>query len=223
MNKETITEKYALCMLKEKKNLQGRELTPYLIVSMIIEMMLDENLEITDKNKVILIDKMPTANYNEKLYEIIGDMKKDEIPLKNILTSICYGFSTKNLKELINILKDDMLKDNLITLENKKGLIGSKEVVKIDENKFTYVINEIKTELLEKGNLTDDIILLASLLNSTKFLKNIFNKYEKEKLESRLKEIKDTEIAKKIKIAQAVISNMSAIITATMISATGPV
>ncbi len=223
MNKISITEKYGLCMLKERKNLQGRELTPYLIVSMIIEMMLDENLEITDKNKVILTDRIPTANYNEKLYEIIGDMKKEEIPLKNILTSICYGFSTKNLKEIINILKEDMLKDNLIILETKKGLIGNKEVIKIDENKFTDIINEIKTELLEKGNLTDDTILLASLLNSTKFLKNIFNKYEKEKLEDRLKEIKDTEIAKKIKIAQAVINNMSAIITATMISATGPV
>ena len=90
MDKITITEKYTLCMLKEKKTLHEKELTPYLIVSMIVEMMLDENLKITDKNKVILTDKMPTAKYNEKLYEIIKDMKKDEVPLRNILTSICY-------------------------------------------------------------------------------------------------------------------------------------
>ncbi len=223
MKKMTITEKYVLCMLKEKKTLHEKELTPYLIISMIIEMMLDENLEITDKNKVILADKMPTENYNKKLYEIIKNMKKDEIPLKNILTSICYSFSSKNLKEIINTLKDNMLEDNLITLESKKGLIINKEVVKIDEDKFTNVVNEVKTELLEKGNLTEDIILLASLLNSTKFLKNIFNKYEKEELENKLKEIKDTEIAKKIKIAQSAISNMSAIVTAMMINAARPI
>ena len=85
------------------------------------------------------------------------------------------------------------------------------------------IIAEVKKEFLGKGTLTEDLILLASLLNSTRFLKNIFNKYEKEKLESRLKEIKDTEIAKKIKIAQTVISNMSAIITTMMINATRPV
>ena len=104
MNNVSITEEYALCMLKEKKTLHERELTPYLIVSiditvsLILEMMLDDNLEITDKNKVILNDKIPTKNYNKKLYEIIKNMKKDEAPLRYILTTICYSFSGKNLK-----------------------------------------------------------------------------------------------------------------------------
>ena len=158
MNKVNITEKYTLCILKEKKNLYRREVTPYLIVSMIVEMMLDENLEITDKDKVILNDKMPTANYNKKLYEIIKDMKKDKISLRIVLNSICFGFSTKNLK----------------SIENKKGFIGNKEVVKIDEDKFTNIIEEIKTEFLKKENLTEDSILLATLLNYTRLLKNIF-------------------------------------------------
>ncbi len=223
MDNINITQKYTLCMLKEKKTLYEKELSPYLIVSMIVEMMLDGNLEITDKNKVILNDKIPTANYNKRLYDIIKDMKKDEVLLKSILTSICYGFSSKNLKSIVNTLKDSMVEDELITLESKKGLIGNKEVVKIDEDKFANIIKEIKTEFLEKRNLTEDLILLASLLNSTKFLKNIFSKYEKEELNNTLKEIKDTEIAKKVKIAQAAINNMSAIITAMMINVAIPV
>ena len=223
MNKVNITEKYTLCMLKEKKTLYEKELTPYLIVSMIVEMMLDDNLEITDENKVKLNDKMPMANYNKKLYEVIKDMKKDEVSLRYILSSICHSFSTKNLKSIISILKDSMLEDGLITVESKKGIIGDKEVVNIDEEKFTNIINEIKVEFLEKGNLTEDLILLASLLNSTRFLKNIFNKYEKEKIEDRLKEIKDTDIAKKVKVAQSVIGTMSALIVAMMVNATSQV
>ena len=70
MNNVSITEKYTLCMLKEKKTLYEKELAPYLIVSMVVEMMLDENLEITDKNKVILNSKIPTVDYNKKLYDI---------------------------------------------------------------------------------------------------------------------------------------------------------
>ncbi len=223
MDNLNITEKYALCMLKEKKTLYEKELTPYLIISMIIEMMLEENLEITDKNKVVLKNKIPTVSYNIKLYDVIKDMKKSEVPLKNILTSICYGFSSKKLKSIIGILKEDMVKDKLIFFETKKGLFGEKEIIKIDEMKFTAIINEIKQEFLEKGNLEEDLVLLASLLDSTKFLKNIFNKYEKETLDSRLKEIEKTEIAKKIKVAQIVIRNMSATVTAMMINASRPV
>ena len=186
-------------------------------------MLLNGNLEITDKDKVVLYDKMPTINYNKKLYKIIKDMKKDKVSLRIILSSICFGFSTKNLKSIITLLKDSMVENELITVETKKVLLGYKEVINADENKFKDTIEEIRTEFLEKGNLTEESILLASLLNSTKFLKNIFNNYEKEKLNMRLEEIKNTEIAEKVKVAQATINTMNAIITAMMVNAAGPV
>ncbi len=111
-----------------------------------------------------------------------------------------------------------MVEEGIVDTETKKGLLGEKEVLKVNDEAFESVIGEVKTELLENGNLTEDAILLASLLNATKFIKNIFNKYEKEKLNDRLKEIKDTPIAQKVKIAQKAISNMSALIAAMMIT-----
>lgn len=211
MNNVNITEKYTLCMLKEKKMLYENELTPHLIVSMMIEMMLDGNLEITDKNKVKLNEKLPISNYNKNLYEIMKDLKKEEIPLKNIITSICYTLPNKKLQSVIEALKEGMLEKELIVIENKKGLLGNKEKIQIKENKFINVIEEIRSEVLEKGKLTEDLILLTSLLNSTKFLKNIFTKYEKDELNNRLNEIKNTQISKKVKVAQSVISDMSAL------------
>ena len=225
MNTATITEKYALCMLKEKKTLHEKELSPYLIVSMLVEMMLEESLEITDKNKISLTARIPVESYNKRQYEIIKDMDKEEVSLRYVLSSICYGFSTKKLKSLIELLKESMRKNSLITTESKKGLLGEKEVVKVNESEFMDLIEEIKKELLEEGEgtLTEDAILLASLLNSTRFIKNIFNKYEKEKIEGRLKEIKDTEIAQKVKVAQSVINSMTAMVVATMVNASTPV
>ena len=211
MNNVNITEKYTLCMLKEKKMLYENELTPHLIVSMIIEMMLDGNLEITDKNKVKLNEKLPISNYNKNLYEIMKDLKKEEIPLKNIITSICYTLPYKKLQGVIEALKEGMLEKELIVIENKKGLLGNKEKIQINESKFNNIIEEIRSEVLEKGKLTEDLILLTSLLNSTKFLKNIFTKYEKDELNNRLNEIKNTQISKKVKVAQSVISDMSAL------------
>ena len=49
-------------------------------------------------------------------------------------------------------------------------------------------------------------ILLVSLLNSTNFLKNIVYKYEKDDLKYKLKEIKDTDISKRVKVAREVIT-----------------
>ena len=52
----------------------------------------------------------------------------------------------------------------------------------------------------------DEMILLVSLLNSTNFLKNIVYKYEKDDLKDKLKEIKDTDISKRVKVAREVIT-----------------
>ena len=68
---------------------------PHLLVSMIVEMMLDGNLEITDKNKVKITSDLPITPYNKQLYEIIGEMKKDEVPLKTLLTSLCNEWPEK--------------------------------------------------------------------------------------------------------------------------------
>lgn len=211
-----VTKKYALFMLKEKRKLYDSEIASHLFVSMIVEMMLDGNLEITNKNKVKIIDKLPTENYNRKLYEIIKEMKKDEVPFRDIIISICCGFTNKKMKDVVELLKENMEKDELIKLENKKGLIGNKEVITINEDKFSDIVGEMRTEFLEKGSLSEDIILLASLLNSTRFLKNIFTKYEKECLKDRLNEIKNTEIAKRVKVAESVINDMYAILGAIM-------
>ena len=69
---------------------------------------------------------------------------------------------------------------------------------------------------MEHDDLSDDIILLSLLLNATKFLKNIFTKYEKEKLDERLKEIQKSEISSKVKIAQEVIDDMSVVMAAVL-------
>ena len=139
-------------------------------------------------------------------------MNKPEISIATIITTICYDFSNKKLKNIVESLKEERVKHELISLEYKKGLFGEKEVIAINDNEFNKTIEEIRTELLEKDILTDDIILLASLLNSTSFLKNIFIKYEKDELKKKLKEIKDTEISKRVKIARYVIGSYSTIV-----------
>ncbi len=71
-----ITQKYALCMLKEKRTLHENQESPYLVSSMLIEMMLEGSIEITDKDKIVLNEREPGVSYNKCLYTYIKEMSK---------------------------------------------------------------------------------------------------------------------------------------------------
>jgi len=228
MNNITVTEKYALCMLKEVKKFNDLELATHLIVSMVVEMMLEGSIEIIDNNKkkkweiisdikVRLNNKIPKNEYNRELYKIIEEFNKTEISISQIIEKLCYSFSNKNYFAVIQALQEKMISNKLISLQKKKGIFKEKEIIEINEEEFNSIIGKIRTEFLEKGTLTDEFVLLVSLLDSTNFLKNIFIKYEKETLKKRLKEIKETEISKQVSIAREVINALdTAIIVATM-------
>ena len=228
MSDITVTEKYALCMLKEVKKFNDLELATHLIVSMVVEMMLEGSIEIIDNNKkkkweiisdikVRLNNKIPKNEYNRELYKIIEEFNKTEISISQIIEKLCYSFSNKNYFAVIQALQEKMISNKLISLQKKKGIFKEKEIIVINEEEFNSIIGKIRTEFLEKGTLTDEFVLLVSLLDSTNFLKNIFIKYEKETLKKRLKEIKETEISKQVSIAREVINALdTAIIVATM-------
>ena len=91
MGNITVTEKYALCMLKEVKKFSDMELSAHLVVSMVVEMMLEGSLEIVEDKKkkweiikdikVKLNNKLPKDEYNRALYKIIEELNKPEIAI----------------------------------------------------------------------------------------------------------------------------------------------
>lgn len=220
MNDLTIVEKYCLCDLKEKKSFNSMYFSIHLITAMLLEMMLDDNLEIIEsdkrslfgsKYKVILNAKAPSNQYNRILYNYIKDMNKMEIDMYDAVTKTYHGsgFSNKQYLQIVDALKESMVVKGLINLETKRGLFGNREKIVINDEKFDLVVEEIREEFINKNSCNDSILLLGALLNSTNFLKNIINKYEKEDLKNRINQIKDTEIAKKVKVANEVIAMLS--------------
>ena len=53
------------------------------------------------------------------------------------------------------------------------------------------MIQNIRAELLEEGELSEDIIALTALLDKSGELSRYFSAYEKKTLKARLKEIKE--------------------------------
>ena len=222
MNNVTITEKYALCMLKRHNKLCDSYVSSfYLTVSMLLEMMFEGCIEITDKNegkifrfddniKILLNTKMPKQAYSQEIYKHLQSIKKDDLSIVKALCSISDHNSV--IKPIANILKEKMVKDELISLESKKGLFRTKEIIKVSDEKFKETTNEIRENLLKTEDLNKETILLTSLLNSTNFIKDIFTKYEKDDLKKRIKEVSDTEINKYVNVVTKIIAARESVI-----------
>ena len=132
----SVSEKFALFMLKEKYSFNYLEFKIYFIGSVLIEMIMDGNLKIIDninqknklfdsKYKVTLTAKAPDKEYNRVVYNYIKDLNKSEISLKDAIHYVLYGkygFSDKKYRELVSLVKTSMISNNLINIDKKRGL-----------------------------------------------------------------------------------------------------
>ena len=227
MRDVSVSEKFALFMLKEKYSFNYLEFKIYFIGSVLIEMIMDGNLKIIDninqknklfdsKYKVTLTTKAPNKEYSRVVYNYIKDLNKNEISLKDAIHYVLYGkygFSDKKYRELVSLVKTSMISNNLINIDKKRGLFRTKDVILVNEDKFSSLIEEIREEFIEKDSYNDKIILLVSLLNLVNCLKNVMNKYEKSELKEKLAVIKDTDIYEYVGVAREVYTAIVAAIS----------
>lgn len=227
MRDVSVSEKFALFMLKEKYSFNYLEFKIYFIGSVLIEMIMDGNLKIIDninqknklfdsKYKVTLTTKAPNKEYSRVVYNYIKDLNKNEISLKDAIHYVLYGkygFSDKKYRELVSLVKTSMISNNLINIDKKRGIFRTKDVILVNEDKFSSLIEEIREEFIEKDSYDDKTILLVSLLNLVNCLKNVMNKYEKSELKEKLAVIKDTDIYEYVGVAREVYTAIVAAIS----------
>ena len=60
-----------------------------------------------------------------------------------------------------------------------------------NEADVDHIVQNIRAELLEDGEISEDIVVLTALLNKSKDLQRYFSAYEKQALKKRLDEIKE--------------------------------
>ena len=83
---------------------------------------------------------------------------------------------------------------------------------KIDEQikkeRADAVVQKIRAEFLEDGELTDETTVLSMLLKHSGELKRYFSKYEEKELKERLKQLKENEMASIVHTALEEIEGM---------------
>lgn len=189
MNTLSLTQEYFLCSVGEKGCYSAfdTEKGLCLTAAAVLELLLDGVLAMEGKT-VSAAAPLPTAKqYLASLYTLVEE--KQPVKIETIVEQYSFSFSDKYIRCLTEDVGDSLVQLGCAARE-AGGLFGGKTVYRPDAEMRDHVVQKIRAELLEDGQLSNDIIALTALLNKSGDLSAYFSAYEKKDLKRRLQEIK---------------------------------
>ena len=169
----TLTQEYLICAVNDKGVLSSYNLDAgsCLIASGILEMQMEGCISIQEK-KVSVCGELPEKlKYLQPLYNVIHQGKP--VKLEKILDTYMISFTNKKLNELVDSIMNALKEADAVTMV-KAGILGNKENYAPKKESVNRVIDKIRAELLEDGEITEVVIALTALLEKRGVSKNIF-------------------------------------------------
>lgn len=195
MKNLSLTEEYALCILNEKESksiLCSKEYAVCIIATSIWELISYKAVKLTeDKNLVINVNFHGTKGYLKYIYEDIALMQP--IKVTELVENYIFNGSNSNLKNIVNSLAEDLMKNNSIKIKKKEGLFKEKEAYIGNVNIINSIIKEIREDVLDNKNVSAETMILATIIFWSKAHKEYFSKYEAKQIKETVKKIKETE------------------------------
>ena len=149
---------------------------------------MDEIIELDGKKLSVKKALPKDMSYLSSVYDFIE--KKGRVGFKTVVEHFSFTFSSKNIEELFDSIGESLVKAGCAQKE-KSGMLGNKNAYIPDKKAVDNIIQNIRAEILEDGELTEDIAALTALLDKTGELMRFFSAYEKKDVKKRLKEIKE--------------------------------
>lgn len=211
----SISQSYLICVLNENGKLPAlnTEIPVCLLAGALIDLLFSKSIVLEEDKKLYIADELSEEmQYLKSLYTFISEskpMKADKLASEYVFT-----FSDQRLKLLLKDVGSSLAELNYVTAKNG-GLFGKTLCFISDPQIVDYVIQNIRTELLKNGSMSDNIISLVSLMDKSNQIKRYFSAYEKDQLKTHLKEIKNSDSHKLVKEMVDYVDTMITIIVAT--------
>lgn len=191
MKNLSITQQYLLCALKKDGRLPafGVEQTLCLSVAGVLELLMDHVLDYDGKKLTVQAPLPGTKEYLRPVYDVI--VKKQPVKFQTVVEHFSLSLTEKPLHELVDSLGQSLVQAGCVGEEKRGGFWGEKTVYPPKDGAVDAVVQTIRTELLEAGEVSENIVALVALLNKSGELQKYFSAYEKDALKKRLKEIKN--------------------------------
>lgn len=188
----SITQEYMVCTVNGKGTISSynQKAIVCLIVSGLLEMQLSKCISISDK-KINVCSELPEhMTYLEPLYNVINQGKPMKV--EKAVEAYTNAFTNKKLYALEDAVMESLKKADVVE-SVKAGLLVSKESYAPKKEIITGIIEKIRAELLEDGEISEDVIALTALMEKTGNLKDYFSKYEQKELKNRVEAIKKSD------------------------------
>lgn len=208
----SITQEYLICAMHGKGKISGFNVEKLVCVvaSGLLELKM-ENCIVLEKKKVRVTGELPAEKmYLKPLYNFINQPKP--VKIEKIIEEYNYSFSDRKLRELIGAVGTSLEEMGLVSI-TESGIISKRKNYVPTKQAVHYVVDLIRSELLEDGEITEDIACLVALLERSKIMKEYFSSFEQKEIKHKLKEIVNSDSGLLIKEMIDYIENLIAIMT----------
>ena len=151
----SLVQEYMICAVNEKGGISGfsTEKLVCLVAAGLLDLRLSDCLTI-EKKKVRTTAPLPEDRaYLGSLYEFVGDKPK---ALEKIVEAYTYSVTDKRLVRLMEDVGRSLV-DLGLAQETRGGLLGNKKSFVPTKTAVEAVIDMVRAELLEDGEVTEDI------------------------------------------------------------------
>lgn len=192
MKSLSITQEYLICTVNEKGALSNhnQRVVTCLIVGGLLEMQLEKCISIKDKMVSVCAELPEDMVYLKSLYDVIN--QKKPVKVVKVVETYTMAFTNKKLNEFTDALMES-LKEAGVVEPVKIGFLGNKDSYIPQKSVVTGIVEKIRAELLEDGEVSEDVLALTALMEKSGNLKDYFSKYEQKELKNRYETIKKSE------------------------------
>ncbi len=212
----SLSQKYALCVLNEKGKIPAFQLegSACLLAAALLEMQMDGIIRIENKKIRICGELSGEKEAFRPLYDYLDAPKPRSID--KVTGEFLVTFTNKKINALLDSVCAPMAEEGLVTQE--PGFLGSQTHYVPDTRSVGLVIDGLRAELLEEGEISEDAAMLAVLLERSSLLKTYFSKFEQSQIKARLKELEDGPAGQVIREVTACIDAMIATIAVVLVA-----
>ena len=192
MKRESLVFEYLLCALNDKGRLPAisTEKEVCFFAANLIEL-IQTGAVILEKKKLICTEQpLSTAAYLEPMLNTLRQSKPKKP--EDFVGDLAFSLSGKPMKAMMEACLKAMEADGLMETTTHQGLLKETEYRVCRREEKDRVVQKIRAEFLETGEISDDTMILGALLNKAELLKTYFSAYEAKVFKQRLKELSET-------------------------------
>lgn len=210
-----ITQKFLLLALNKNGKLSNwaSEQQVCLTGGAVLEL-LEEGCCRTEGKKVAAIKAPEEQNaYLNSIYRYLEEKPRK---LDEITTDYTFTFMDVRVKRLLSDVGESLVQEGCARKESK-GLVFENVRYYPEESCVENVVQQLRAEMLEEGEVSEDMAVVAALLDLSGLLKQYFSKYETAQLKERIKNIRESEQGAAVR---QMLEYMEGIMVAVIVAAT---